>query len=221
MTLFYDRADAGRRLVECLTDYVQNRDAVVLALPRGGVPVAYAIACALAAPLDVYIVRKLGVPGHEEFAMGAVAADGSYVIDESTIAMVGVTREEFQATLARELAELKRRMIAYRDGRPEPDLTGKTVILVDDGVATGASMYCAVVALRQRKPAEIAVAVPVAPAETCLTLQRYADRVFCPYQLEHFRAVGLYYANFAQVSDDEVRRLLNKAERDRKACKVA
>jgi putative phosphoribosyl transferase len=112
-------------------------------------------------------------------------------------------------------------MIAYRDDRPEPDLTGRTVILVDDGLATGASMYSAVVALRQRKPAEIAVAVPVAPAETCRSLQHYADRVFCPYQLEHFGAVGLYYANFAQVSDDEVRRLLNKAENERKSCKVA
>jgi predicted phosphoribosyltransferase len=221
MTLFYDRADAGRRLAERLAGFAKNRDTIVLALPRGGVPVGYEIASALAVPLDVYIVRKLGVPGHEELAMGAVAADGSYVIDESTIAMVGVTREEFQATLARELAELKRRMIAYRDDRPEPDLTGRTVILVDDGLATGASMYSAVVALRQRKPAEIAVAVPVAPAETCRSLQHYADRVFCPYQLEHFGAVGLYYANFAQVSDDEVRRLLNKAENERKSCKVA
>jgi predicted phosphoribosyltransferase len=211
MALFSDRADAGRRLAEYLRGYAQGRDVIVLALPRGGVPVAYEIAKALAAPLDVYVVRKLGVPWHPELAMGAVASGGTYVVDEATIQMAGVTDEEFEATLLRELAELNRRESAYRDGRPEPDLTGKSVILVDDGLATGASMYSAVSALRQREPAEIAVAVPVAPADTCAALEQRADRVFCPHRLQRFGAVGFYYADFTQVGDDEVRRLLKAA----------
>ena len=153
--------------------------------------------------------------------MGAVASDGSYVIDEATIDIAGVTRKEFQATLMRELAELRRREVAYRDDRPEPNLCGRTVILVDDGLATGASMYSAVAALRQRKPAQIAVAVPVAPADTCRSLEHVADRVFCPNQPIYFGAVGLYYANFAQVSDQEVRHLLNQAQRKREPWKVA
>lgn len=221
MALFYDRADAGRQLATYLIEYAQGRDPIVLALPRGGVPVGYEVAEALGAPLDVYIVRKLGVPGHEELAMGAVASDGSYVIDEATIDIAGVTRKEFQATLRHELAELRRREVAYRDDRPEPNLSSRTVILVDDGLATGASMYSAVAALRQRKPAQVAVAVPVAPADTCRSLEHVADRVFCPNQPIYFGAVGLYYANFAQVSDQEVRHLLNQAQRKREPWKVA
>ncbi|MGC1380853.1 MAG: phosphoribosyltransferase [Candidatus Baltobacteraceae bacterium] len=221
MSLFFDRADAGRRLAASLVEYASQRDPFVLALPRGGVPVGYEVARALNAPLDVYVVRKLGVPGHEELAMGAVAADGSYVVDESTIDAAGITYEAFAATLTRELAELKRREIAYRGDRPEPNLAGKTAILVDDGLATGASMYSAIAALRQRRPAEIAVAVPVAPADTCVALQRIADRVFCPNQPAYFGAVGLYYQNFAQVDDEEVRRLLARAEAERKRWKVA
>jgi len=221
MALFFDRADAGRQLAACLLEYARGRDPIVLALPRGGVPVAYEVAKALAAPLDVCVVRKLGVPGHEEVAMGAVASNGGYVIDESTLDVAGVTREAFNATLAREFAELKRREIAYRGERPEPSLAGKTVILVDDGLATGASMYAAATALRERDPAAIAVAVPVAPAETCGALRQVADRVICPNQPVYFGAVGLYYANFAQVGDDEVRRLLARADAERKQWKVA
>ena len=219
--LFDDRADAGRQLGACLIEYARGRNPIVLALPRGGVPVAYEVARALHAPLDVYIVRKLGVPWHEELAMGAVASDGSYVVDEATIELAGVTREEFQTTLMRELAELRRREAEYREGRPEPNFSGRTVILVDDGLATGASMYSAVAALRQRKPAQIAVAVPVAPPDTCRSLQHVADRVFCPNQPTYFGAVGLYYADFAQVSDEEVRRLLNMAQRNGEPWKVA
>jgi predicted phosphoribosyltransferase len=215
MGIFHDRADAGRQLAAYLADYARNRDAIVLALPRGGVPVAFEVAKAIGAPLDVYIVRKLGVPGHEELAMGAVASDGNYVIDEATIDALGVTRQEFEAVLSRELAEIKRRERAYRDARPEPDLSGKTVIVVDDGLATGASMIAALAALAQRNPAEIAVAVPVAPADTCRSLQQYADRVFCLHQPVHFGAVGFYYTNFGQLEDDEVRHLLSLSERER------
>jgi len=212
VSLYRDRADAGRRLAGELVEYARGREPIVLALPRGGVPIGYEVANALGAPLDVYIVRKLGVPGREELAMGAVASDGSYVVDEATVAASGVTRGQFQTTLARELAELRRREAAYRGKRPEPSLKGKDVILVDDGLATGASMYSAIAALRQRGPAEIAVAVPVAPAQACRTLGRYADRVFCPHQPEDFGAVGYYYEDFAQVGDDEVRRLLERAQ---------
>ena len=199
MALYGDRADAGRRLAGYLAEYARDRRPIVLALPRGGVPVGYEVAKALRAPLDVYIVRKLGVPGHEELAMGAVASDGSYVVDQATVDLAGVTRASFEATLARELGELRRREAAYRGNLPEPDLTGKSVILVDDGLATGASMYAAVAALRQRKPAEIAVAVPVAPGDTCRALERHADHVFCPHRPEHFGAVGYYYEDFAQL----------------------
>ncbi|MGB8907561.1 MAG: phosphoribosyltransferase [Candidatus Cybelea sp.] len=225
MALFANRRDAGRRLGEYIKafapNYLRNCDALVLALPRGGVPVGYEVARALALPMDVYVVRKLGVPWHQELAMGAVASGGTYVIDEATVNMAGVTYDHLQATLARELAELERREIVYRGDRPEPDLLGKSVILVDDGLATGASMYSAIAALRRRKPANIAIAVPVAPANTCLELQYHADRVLCPYQLERFGAVGLYYVDFEQVGDDEVRRLLDQAERERRESKVA
>jgi putative phosphoribosyl transferase len=221
MALFYDRADAGRQLAAHLMPYATKRNLIVLALPRGGVPVGYEVAKALNAPLDVYTVRKLGVPGHEEVAMGAVASDGTYVIDEATVDVAGVTLEQFQAELVHEFAELKRREIAYRDDLPEPNLSGKTVILIDDGLATGSSMYSAVAALRQRKPAEIVVAVPVAPPDTCRSLQQVADRVVCPNGPEYFGAVGLYYVNFTQVSDEEVRRLLNRANQEHRPWKVA
>lgn len=221
MSLYRDRADAGRKLASYVLDYARSRRPVVLALPRGGVPVGYEIAKALGAPLDVYIVRKVGVPGHEELAMGAIASDGSYVVDEATMESLGITQEHFRAALERELAELKRREIAYRDDRPEPELTGRNVIVVDDGLATGASMYSAVAALRQRSPAEIAVAVPVAPAETCRTLERLADRVFCPHQPTYFGSVGFYYDDFAQTSDSEVRDLLARALRESASWKVA
>jgi putative phosphoribosyl transferase len=221
MTLFRDRAAAGRQLADHLGQYSHDPNAIVLALPRGGVPVAHEIALALKLPLDVYIVRKLGVPWHEELAMGAVAADGHYVIDEATVNAAGIGREEFRRVFDHELAELRRRESLYRDDRPRPSLEGKNVIVVDDGLATGASMYSAVAALRHRDPAEIIVAVPVAPADTVRMLERFAERVVCPYQPEYFGAVGLYYQNFAQTTDGEVCRLLADAERQRHLWKVA
>ncbi len=221
MRLFRDRADAGQQLAQRLKEYAGRRDVIVLALPRGGVPIAYEVAKALDAPLDVYLVRKLGVPGHEEVAMGAVAADGSYVVDKGIVGACGVSVKDFQIELVHEFGELKRREIAYRDDRPEPDPTGKTVILVDDGLATGSSMYSAVAALRQRKPSAIIVAVPVAPPDTCRSLERVADRVVCPNQPEYFGAVGYHYADFEQLRDEDVRRLLELAQRNGPSWKVA
>lgn len=219
--LFDDRADAGRQLASQLQQYRQRDDTIVLALPRGGVPVAYEIARTLHLPLDVYIVRKLGVPGHEELAMGAVASDASYVMDEAMMKSLGITLGEFQTVLVHEFAEIKRREAAYRDDRPEPTVSGKSAIVVDDGLATGSTMYSAVSALRQRKPREIVVAVPVAPPDTCAALARLADRVVALHRPAYFGAVGLYYADFSQVGDDEVRRLLNRAEVEAAAWKVA
>ncbi|HTX60524.1 MAG TPA: phosphoribosyltransferase family protein [Verrucomicrobiae bacterium] len=221
MALFRNRSDAGRRLAAKLREYQDDPDAVVLALPRGGVPVAYEVATALRLALDVYTVRKLGVPGHAELAMGAVACDGSYVVDERTVEMLGVTGEEFLSALQRELAELRRREAAYRGSRPEPDVAGKTVLVVDDGLATGSTMYSAVAALRQRHPVRVVVAVPVAPARTVAELERVADRVVCAFEPEPFYAVGVSYEDFSQVEDDEVRRLLERAERERARWKVA
>jgi putative phosphoribosyl transferase len=169
----------------------------------------------------VYIVRKLGVPDNEELAMGAVASDGSYVVDESILEAARVTPAEFQAALARELAELHRRETIYRDGRPEPQLLAKKAIVVDDGLATGASMYSAIQALRKQHLAEIVVAVPVAPAATIRRLELVADRVVCPYQPVYFGSVGAYYDDFAQVGDAEVRNLLSASARERETWKVA
>lgn len=221
VALFRDRADAGRRLARHLMNYSGNPNAIVLALPRGGVPVAYEIAAALRLPMDVYIVRKLGMPGHEELALGAVASDGSYVIDESLLRLAGVTGEEFEATLRREITELKRRQVEYRDDRPEPQLLAKTIIIVDDGLATGASMYSAISALRQRDPARIVVAVPVAPRRTVHFLEDYADSVISAFAPDDFGSVGSYYDDFAQVSDAEVRACLERAERESKQWNVA
>jgi len=221
MPLYRDRSDAGKQLASQLIAYARSHNPIVLALPRGGVPVGYEVAKALGAPLDVYIVRKIGVPGYPELAMGAVATDGSYVVDASTIESLGITPGRFHAALEGELVELKRREAAYRDGRPKPELAGRYVIVVDDGLATGASMYSAIAALRQCKPAAIAVAVPVAPVETCRMLATVADQVFCPHQPAYFGSVGFYYDNFRQVGDDEVRELLARAASQRATWKVA
>lgn len=211
MALFHDRAEAGRELGESLASYAGDANALVLALPRGGVPVGYEIAKRLRIPLDVYIVRKLGVPGHEELAMGAVAGDGSCVVDEVLIDSLGIDEAALDDVVQRELEEVGRREAAYRDGRREPDISGKDVIVVDDGLATGATMRVASMALRRRAPASILVAVPVAAARTCAGLQGVADRIVCPHTPEPFRAVGLYYENFEQTTDEEVRRLLEQA----------
>lgn len=221
MAFFRDRVDAGRRLAQRLSEFRGDPTAIVLALPRGGVPVAYEVASALRLPLDVYIVRKLGVPGHEELAMGAVASDGIYILDERVVAVAGVTPQQFEKTLVRELAELKRRERAYRDDRGEPELRGKTAILVDDGLATGASMQSAVAALRRRGVRRIVVAVPVAPKGSVAALAGGADRVVCLYEPEPFYSVGLYYRNFEQTSDEEVRALLQRAREESKQWNVA
>jgi len=214
MQLFADRADAGRQLADLLVEYAGDPNVVVLALPRGGVPIGYVIARRLRAPLDVYVVRKLGVPGHEELAMGALAGDGTWVLDEELIAQLGIDAEALHGVARREIDELKRRELAYRAERPEPDLRGKIVIVVDDGLATGATMRAAATALRRRGPAAIVAAVPVAAPRTVALLRGIVDRVVCVRTPEPFHAVGLYYANFEQTSDDEVRRLLADAGRE-------
>ena len=210
MQLFADRADAGRQLAERLVDYADNPQAVVLALPRGGVPVGYEVAHRLHVPLDLYVVRKLGVPGHEELAMGALASDGTCVVDEELIAALGVEEAALEEVVRREIVELRRRESAYRDS-PHPDLAGKIAIVVDDGLATGATMRAAATSLRERRPAAIVAGVPVAAPRTCANLRSVVDRVVCVATPEPFHAVGLYYKNFEQTSDDDVRRLLAAA----------
>lgn len=214
MQLFADRADAGRQLADALAAYSRKPNVFVLALPRGGVPIGYEVARRLRAPLDVYVVRKLGVPGHEELAMGALASDGTCVVDEELIDSLGIGAAALEEVVHREIDELRRRETAYRDARPEPDITGKVVIVVDDGLATGATMRAAATALRTRHPAAIVAAVPVAASRTCASLQDVVDRVVCVDTPEPFHAVGLYYRNFEQTSDEEVRRLLARAAAD-------
>jgi predicted phosphoribosyltransferase len=221
MRLFADRADAGRQLAARVAEYARQESTVVLALPRGGVPVGFEVAASLAAPLDVYVVRKLGVPGREELAMGALAGDGTCVVDEELVESLGVTPEELSAAVARESAEIARREQAYRDSRPAPALTGKTVIVVDDGLATGATMRAAAIALGRHDPAKLVVAVPVAAPRTCASLAQEVDRVVCAFRPEPFHAVGLYYENFDQIGDDEVRRLLAQAAAIRGQCRTA
>lgn len=209
--LFQDRADAGRRLAEKLTGYAGRADVVVLALPRGGVPVGAEVARALGAPLDVFLVRKLGVPGHEELAMGAIASGGVRVVNETVARQLGIPADVVDAAAEREGQELARREAAYRDGRPAPDVRGKTVILVDDGLATGSTMRAAVAAVRRARPAAVVVAVPVGSAETCADFRGEADVVVCAEEPEPFFAVGTWYDDFSQTTDDEVRELLAQA----------
>jgi predicted phosphoribosyltransferase len=206
--LFRDRRDAGRVLASLLSRYRDRDDVVVLALPRGGVPVAYEVASALGAPLDVFLVRKLGVPGQEELAMGAIASGGMVVINDDVVRGLGIRPEAVQRVAEQEARELLRREAAYRDGRPPPDLAGKVVIVVDDGLATGSSMLAAVNALRQLGPARIVVAVPAAPESTCRELGAVVDDVVCATTPSPFVAVGQSYWDFTQTTDDEVRELL-------------
>jgi putative phosphoribosyl transferase len=208
---FRNREEAGRQLAELLSDYANRDDVVVLALPRGGVPVAAEVAKALHTPLDVLIVRKVGVPGHEELAMGAIASGGVLVLDEGIVHGLGIDRELLERVIARELREIERREAAYRGDRAPPDLEGKTVILVDDGLATGSTMRAAALAVRRFNPARIVVAVPVAAAETCGEFRDVVDKVVCDLTPQPFHAVGLWYDDFSQTSDDEVRELLGSA----------
>jgi len=189
-----------------------NPDLIVLALPRGGVPVAYEVARALGAPLDVFVVRKLGVPGHEEYAMGAIATGGVRVLNEELVRTLGMPERVLDAVAAREQQELARRERLYRGQRQPPEVRGRTVILVDDGLATGATMQAAVKALRRLQPARIVVAVPTASPDTCEQLRTEADEVICATTPEPFHAVGLWYQDFSQTTDDEVRELLARAE---------
>lgn len=207
---FHDRADAGRALAADLAPYAGRRDLLVLALPRGGVPVAYEVARALGAPLDVFLVRKLGLPGHEEFAMGAIASGGIRLINEDVVREFGVTDTEIAAVSQAEEQELERRERQYRRDRPKPAIAGRTVILVDDGLATGSTMRAAVLALRQERPAHIIVAVPVAAAETCDEFRGVVDDIVCAETPTPFYAVGLWYEDFSQTTDEEVRQLLSR-----------
>jgi predicted phosphoribosyltransferase len=205
---FRNRTDAGRQLAEKLAAYANRPDVLVLALPRGGVPVGFEVARALGAPLDVFLVRKLGVPGYEELAMGAVAIGGVRVLNDEIVRGLGISEHEIDAAAARELQELARRQRLYRGDRPLPEIAGRTVILVDDGLATGATMRAAIAAVRQQQPARIVVAVPTASPDTCEALKAEADDVVCAMTPEPFLAVGHWYEDFMQTTDDEVRELL-------------
>src|SRR5437016_7283552 len=208
---FPDRSAAGRLLAEKLTQYAGRDDVIVLGLPRGGVPVAYEVAQALRVPLDVFIVRKLGVPGFEELAVGAIASGGVRVLNEDVARALPNADEIIDAVTARERIELERREQSYRDGRPAPELRDRVAILIDDGLATGATMRAAVKALRQRGAAKIVVAVPVGPPDTCKEFEDEADEVVCASAPEFFQAVGQYYEDFSQTSDEEVRELVGRA----------
>jgi predicted phosphoribosyltransferase len=207
---FRNRYEAGRLLAAKLSAYANRPDVLVLALPRGGVPVAYEVARALGAPLDVFLVRKLGVPGYEELAMGAVATGGVRVLNDQVVDGLRIPDYMIDAVAAREQQELARRERLYRGERPPPDVRGRTVILVDDGLATGATMHAAIQALRQQQPARIVVAVPTAAPETCDELRAEVDDVICAITPEPFYAVGLWYEDFSQTTDDEVRDLLTR-----------
>jgi putative phosphoribosyl transferase len=215
--VFDDRADGGKELAKRLSKYANRPDAIVLALPRGGVPVAYEVAQTLHLPLDVFLVRKLGVPGHEELAFGAVASGGMRVINRAVVRSADVSAAEIEETIKTEQRELERREQTYRDERPTPQIEGRTVILVDDGLATGASMRAAVLALREQKPAKIVVAVPTAARETCDEFRDEVDEVVCAMTPEPFYAVGLWYRDFSQTSDEEVRDLLSRASQTQEA----
>ena len=214
-TRFRDRREAGRHLVSKLGAYAGRSDVIVLALPRGGVPVAYEVAHALGAPLDVFLVRKLGVPGQEELAMGALASGDVRVLNEDVVRMLGIPPAMIDAVAARERAELARREAAYRGARPPVDVRGRTAILVDDGLATGATMRAAAAALRQQGPLRLVIAVPLAAPETCHTLAAEVDEIVCAMTPEPFYSVGLWYDDFSQTSDEEVRDLLEQAARER------
>jgi len=203
-----DRRTAGQTLAQALQPYAHRNDTIVLGLPRGGVPVAAEVAKALQAPLDVILVRKLGVPGHSELAMGAIASGGVRVMNEDVLRSVGVSPVAIEAVATKEGRELERRERTYRGDRPWPDLAGRCVILVDDGLATGATMHAAIDAVRAQKPGRIVVAVPVAPPDTVHRLELLVDEVVCPLQPEPFIAIGQWYQAFSQVSDAEVEALL-------------
>jgi putative phosphoribosyl transferase len=208
---FLDRRDAGRVLASRLRSYAGRDDIVVLALPRGGVPVAYEVASALGAPLDVFLVRKLGTPGHRELAMGAIASGGVRVLNDDVVRWYGIPDSAIEQVAREESAELERRERAYRHGKPALDLAGRVVILVDDGLATGSTMRAAAQAMRIHRPTRVVVAVPVGARQTCSEIAAVADEVICARMPEPFSAVGQWYLDFEQTGDDEVRDLLQKS----------
>jgi putative phosphoribosyl transferase len=206
--IYRDRADAGRQLARLLTKYANQPDVIVLALPRGGVPVAAEVARALNAPLDVFLVRKLGLPTHPELAMGAIAEGGAVVLNEDVIASFGVPTDAVEQVESRERAELHRREQLYRGERSAPALEGRTVILIDDGLATGSTVEAAILALRSLRPSRIVVAAPVGAQESCERIGRLADEIVCASTPEIFSAVGQWYGDFSETSDTEVKQLL-------------
>jgi putative phosphoribosyl transferase len=211
---FPDRPAAGRELAMRLGHYARRHDVIILALPRGGIPVAFEVAQALEAPLDVFVVRKLGVPGHEELAMGAIASGAGkpvQVLNNEVVDSLGIPPSIIQRVANEERLELERREKAYRGNRPPADIAGHVVILIDDGLATGATMRAAALAVKQRKPARTVIAVPVAAAETCQQMKSLVDEMICLHTPEPFQAVGLWYDNFSQTTDDEVRALLQQS----------
>jgi putative phosphoribosyl transferase len=208
--LYRNRTEAGRYLASQLGDYANRPDVLVLALPRGGVPVAFEVASALNAPLDIFLVRKLGVPGHEELAMGAIATGGVRVLNEDVVRYLNIPDEVIDAVAADEQRELERRERLYRGSKRAPDVSGKTVILVDDGLATGSTMRAAAAALRQQAPARIVVGVPVSAPATCDEFRDEVDEIVCAVTPEPFHGVGRWYEDFSQTTDEEVRELLGR-----------
>lgn len=219
--VFGDRRAAGRVLAGSLSNYAGRSDVLVLALPRGGVPVAYEAAHALGAPLDVFLVRKLGVPGHEELAFGALASGGVRLLNRDVVEALRIPTQVVEAVTKMEAAELERREREYRDDRPAPQVRDRTVILIDDGLATGASMRAAVAALKRMAPARVVVAVPVAAGQTVDEMSHEVDEIVCVRTPEPFQAVGLWYADFSQTSDAEVSELLRLAEQEQEAARTA
>lgn len=209
--IFRDRAEAGKHLATKLLNYSDRQDVLVLALPRGGVPVAFEVADSLHVQLDIFLVRKLGVPGHEELAMGAISTGGVRVLNEDIVDYLRIPEHIIDAIAAKELKELQRRELAYRGNRPEPDAKDKTVILIDDGLATGSTIRAAAQALRQQQPARIIVAVPVSAPQTCDEYRIGVDEIICAVTPEPFLGVGRWYLDFSQTTDEEVRDLLERA----------
>lgn len=213
MALFRDRRDAGRKLAHELLAYANRTDVLVLALPRGGVPVGYEVARALNVRMDIFVVRKLGVPSHEELAMGAIASNGVRVLNQEVLQMLQIQPEAIDAVARQELIELQRRERAYRGGRPAPQLSGQTIILVDDGLATGASMRAAIAGVHAQNPARVVIAVPTAALETCEALEPLVDEIICVTTPEPFDGVSRWYEDFTQITDEDVHTLLEDVTR--------
>lgn len=209
MRSYKDRRDAGMVLAQALQHYAKDNTAIVLALPRGGVPVAYEVAKALRLPLDIFIARKLGFPGHEEFAMGAIASGNTLFLNRALIEQARIPEDIINSVIEKEKQELARREKTYRNNRPFPDLRGKTVLLIDDGIATGFSLRAAIAGLKMLQPKRVVIAVPVAAADTLAELRGLVDEIVCPLQPANLQAVGLWYHNFSQTSDEEVMELLS------------